>query len=361
MKKLITILICITMIIALAACSNNGVSDDYGSFTIGKTYSYDGNYYAVSNENDTMIVVTVYSSDDIEVFSFEPCRRMDYWGICWENDSYNIWVQSGDLGVLCYRMSDEVWTLDYDAVRPDYIISRYDSWLLEDGNGHPTSLETNTTNNDTASYETTAVATESIQIPDYSVGMLDVSLSFDELLVTYMDLYGIDSDEMARDLSIYPQYVSPDSRFVYIEDCQAFLEDSTRPFDTRIDVEEPQLDPIIITLPEYEYHITRSLSLDYFHITEYENDYWAEMCFRSHVDTMIYRGTILDSSSTENGYIFALDDSNPNLVTFYASYYVENYIIHYSIHLGNTNVELYNRYLDRCNELGLPTCDQITD
>ena len=116
---------------------------------------------------------------------------------CWENDSYNIWVQSGDLGVLCYRMSDEVWTLDYDAVRPDYIISRYDSWLLEDGNGHPTSLETNTTNNDTESYETTAVATESIQIPDYSVGMLDVSLSFDELLVTYMDLYGIDSDEKA--------------------------------------------------------------------------------------------------------------------------------------------------------------------
>ena len=85
------------------------------------------------------------------------------------------------------------------------------------------------------------------------------------------------------------------------------------------------------------------------------------MCFRSHVDTMIYRGTILDSSSTENGYIFALDDSNPNLVTFYASYYVENYNIHYSIHLSNTNVELYNRYLDRCNELGLPTCDQITD
>ena len=85
------------------------------------------------------------------------------------------------------------------------------------------SLETNTTNNDTESYETTAVATESIQIPDYSVGMLDVSLSFDELLVTYMDLYGIDSDEMARDLSIYPEYVSPDSRFVYIEDCQAFL------------------------------------------------------------------------------------------------------------------------------------------
>ena len=158
MKKLITILICITMIIALVACSNNGVSDDYGSFTISKTYSYDGNYYAVSNENDTMIVVTVYSSDDIEVFSFEPCRRMDYWGICWENNSYNIWVQSGDLGVLCYRMSDEVWTLDYDAVRPDYIISRYDSWLLEDGNGHPTSLETNTTNNDTASYETTSVS-----------------------------------------------------------------------------------------------------------------------------------------------------------------------------------------------------------
>lgn len=100
---------------------------EYGSFTIRKTYSYDEKYYAYMTQHDDMIVVNIYSSeDDSEVYTFEPCRKMDFRGICWENDSYNLWVQSGDLGVLCYSMSDEVWTYDDSAVRPDYIVSKYD-------------------------------------------------------------------------------------------------------------------------------------------------------------------------------------------------------------------------------------------
>ena len=77
-------------------------------------------------QHDQMIVVNIYSEDDTEVFTFEPCRKSDFGGICWENDNYNLWVQSGDLGLICYTMSDEVWSLDDSAVRPDYIISKWD-------------------------------------------------------------------------------------------------------------------------------------------------------------------------------------------------------------------------------------------
>ena len=197
------------MIIALVACSNNGVSDDYGSFTIGKTYSYDGNYYAVSNENDTMIVVTVYSSDDIEVFSFEPCRRMDYWGICWENDSYNIWVQSGDLGVLCYRMSDEVWTLDYDAVRPDYIISRYDNLFAEEENAHETS------------------ASESINNQGYSVSPVNTFTSFDEIVNVWSECLDIDI-ETCDYINADNEDVPEDYSVSYQTDFQSVLSDMRR-------------------------------------------------------------------------------------------------------------------------------------
>ena len=129
MRKILSVLLSIVAVFIMCSCtlvSASAPGTEYGSFTIEKTSSYDGKYYAYMTQHDDMIVVNIYSADDEEVFTFEPCRKWDFWGICWENDSYNLWVQSGDLGVLCYTMSDEVWSLDLDAVRPDYIVSKYD-------------------------------------------------------------------------------------------------------------------------------------------------------------------------------------------------------------------------------------------
>ena len=130
MRKLLSILLCLIMVFALSSCSvfsfETAPGTEYGSFTIVKTSSYDGKYYAYMTQHDQMIVVNIYSEDDTEVFTFEPCRKSDFWGICWENDNYNLWVQSGDLGLICYTMSDEVWSIDDSAVRPDYIISKWD-------------------------------------------------------------------------------------------------------------------------------------------------------------------------------------------------------------------------------------------
>ena len=90
-------------------------------------YSYDCKYYATAHMNRDTIKIDIQSwKDDIIVYSFEPCRSSDFWGICWEEDNYNLWIQSADIGVICYSMVDEVWERDEDAVRPESVISKYD-------------------------------------------------------------------------------------------------------------------------------------------------------------------------------------------------------------------------------------------
>lgn len=109
----------------LAACASN--PSNWGSFSSGKTESYDQKYYALQTVENNTVVVTVFDQrTDTDVFSFSPARSRDFWGICWENDTYNIWIQSGDVGVLCYRCTNGQWLLDGNAVRPTYIKSKYD-------------------------------------------------------------------------------------------------------------------------------------------------------------------------------------------------------------------------------------------
>ena len=121
------------MIGLLSACSDvvSETDENWGSFTADKAYSYDEKYYATQSVDEDqeirMIKVTVYLTDDDEVVAeFEPARASDFWGVCWEKDTYNIWVQSGDIGTLCYAYHDGAWTLDGSVERPAYIISKYD-------------------------------------------------------------------------------------------------------------------------------------------------------------------------------------------------------------------------------------------
>lgn len=107
--------------------------ENYGSFTPYKTYSYDNAFYAVQkvkkgNGYDfKMIQVCIYEADtNTLLYSFYPARAMDFWGICWESDSYNIWTQSADIGTFCYKYDNRQWTIDKTAVRPPDIVSKYD-------------------------------------------------------------------------------------------------------------------------------------------------------------------------------------------------------------------------------------------
>ena len=131
MKKVVYFLFVLTLIFTFVSCSNSEIKVDpqeWGSFSPNKTTSYDNKYYALQTVNDNdYIVVTVYETEtDEEVYSFSPARALDFWGICWENDTYNIWVQSSDIGDYCYKYANSTWTLDEDAEMPDYIITRHE-------------------------------------------------------------------------------------------------------------------------------------------------------------------------------------------------------------------------------------------
>ena len=108
-----------------AVCAADDIGD-YGSFTVEDAACSDGTYTAHIQEQNEMIRIIIADTDNRSVYSFEPVRKSDFWGICWENGTYNLWIQSGDVGVVCYSFEDGEWALDAEAVRPDYIVSKYD-------------------------------------------------------------------------------------------------------------------------------------------------------------------------------------------------------------------------------------------
>lgn len=131
MKKVVYFLFVLALIFTFVSCSNNEIKVDpqeWGSFSPNKTTSYDNKYYALQTVNDNdYIVVTVYETETNEkVYSFSPARALDFWGICWENDTYNIWIQSSDIGDYCYKYDNDTWILDEEAEMPDYIITRHE-------------------------------------------------------------------------------------------------------------------------------------------------------------------------------------------------------------------------------------------
>lgn len=98
----------------------------YGSFAVdtGRYYSYDGNYYAsVSNWRHDIDIV-ICSDDGEKSYPVCICDSSDFRGLCWENDNYNLWIQTKNGDTLCYSKNGEEWTLNENAVKPDYIIGK---------------------------------------------------------------------------------------------------------------------------------------------------------------------------------------------------------------------------------------------
>ena len=132
MKRIIKFLLMLLCVFVFTSCgSSTNKERQWGSFTAEKTNSFDDVFYAVQTveekDDASYIVVDIYKTEnDEKIYSFSPARASDFWGICWEETTYNIWIQSADVGVLCYEYQDGCWNLNENEVRPKEIISKYD-------------------------------------------------------------------------------------------------------------------------------------------------------------------------------------------------------------------------------------------
>ena len=131
MKKLIYL--AIVSLLILSGCSSKAKPSDKSEitqnqiemFTTNMAASFDGKYYAiigVKMENDeTLAVVNVFSETGDSIYSFTSGNVDNFFGVCWEKDTYNIWTLSLDKGMTCHEYDNEEWTLNESAALPDYM------------------------------------------------------------------------------------------------------------------------------------------------------------------------------------------------------------------------------------------------
>ncbi len=137
MNKILGAIVCCLMLLGLAGCSSSQSSEPeyWGSFTNGPVISSDGLYRAEhaatkqDGHNVSVIQVKVYDNNTNELLdSFIPARAWDFWGICWEDGTHRIWIQSADIGIYCYALQDGYqWVLNENIERPESVVSKWDA------------------------------------------------------------------------------------------------------------------------------------------------------------------------------------------------------------------------------------------
>lgn len=135
MNKILGAIVCFLMLLGLTGSSTTQ-SYEYeywGSFTNGPVISSDGLYRAehtatmLDGSNVTVIQVNVYDNNTNDLLdSFYPARAWDFWGICWEEGTHRIWIQSADIGTHCYELQNGCWVLIDGIERPESIVSKWD-------------------------------------------------------------------------------------------------------------------------------------------------------------------------------------------------------------------------------------------
>lgn len=90
--------------------------------------SYDGKYSVSLTTEDKDVSIAVSSGSD-EVFVFSAGSESEFRGVCWDKDSYDLWLQYQDGVLVCYSMNDGECELNSGAQKPDYIVyNLHPSW-----------------------------------------------------------------------------------------------------------------------------------------------------------------------------------------------------------------------------------------
>lgn len=104
--------------------ASGDLESDSDYYVLPKLYdsdSYDGKYTVCLTSEDKEVLITVLSGAD-EVFVFSAGNESEFRGICWDKNSYDLWLQYKDGDLICYHMSDETWKVAHGAEKPDYIV-----------------------------------------------------------------------------------------------------------------------------------------------------------------------------------------------------------------------------------------------
>lgn len=124
MKKLIYLAAVLIFILTSCKTAKTKISvteEQLAKFTANTSATFDSKYFAIvgvnTNENGSTAVINIFSAEGSSVYSFDTVSVDCFLGICWEKDTYNIWVLTSDNGPMCYTHENGEWALDETQTR----------------------------------------------------------------------------------------------------------------------------------------------------------------------------------------------------------------------------------------------------
>ena len=203
-----------------------------------------------------------------------------------------------------------------------------------------------TTVSESPSVELTEVTEESC---NYDCEPMDLDYSFEEIMNVWSDYIGVGmSYHNNSDDSYF--YHENEHEIQYISDYRAHL-------GNLVEISPSGADT---SIPETDRHIIRTFMIDGIWLAEYDDDYWAEASYQSDLNYAMTLETTKIYGSYSDGYYFVYDDSESQYIIFLSRYYWGRYSINFKYCLNSGRPENYAFYIELCNVLDLPTCDDIT-
>lgn len=182
----------------------------------------------------------------------------------------------------------------------------------------------------------------------YAFVPLDLDYDFEDIMYICNDYIGVDisnySSQVINTIDVNDHHI------LYIPDYIQHINDLI----------EISPEGAADDLPECEYHILRAMEVDGVYIYEFDDAYWAGVSYSIFVESAVSSNIETIDSSYPDGYCFAYDTSIRNVRRFIVRCYFGRCIMAYDYSVNTGHADDYEKYLELCNALGLPTSDQIT-